>query len=144
MIVYEHRCAEGHRFEGWYASPEAHERQAAAGHVACPACGNTDVRKLPAAPYVHTAAASAPFAPKAPAGPEVALEREKALGLLRTFILANTEDVGRRFANVARRIHEGEESARGIRWNDPRFGIKWPIENPLLSERDAAFPEFTP
>jgi dTDP-4-dehydrorhamnose 3,5-epimerase len=36
------------------------------------------------------------------------------------------------------------ESARGIRWNDPRFGIKWPIENPLLSERDAAFPEFTP
>lgn len=36
------------------------------------------------------------------------------------------------------------ESARGIRWNDPWFGIKWPIENPLLSERDAAFPEFTP
>lgn len=23
------------------------------------------------------------------------------------------------------------------RWNDPRFSIKWPITNPLLSERDA-------
>ena len=21
-------------------------------------------------------------------------------------------------------------------WNDPRFGIKWPVENPILSERD--------
>jgi hypothetical protein len=134
MIVYDHRCAEGHRFEGWYASPQAHERQAAAGHVACPTCGNTDVRKLPAAPYVHTAAANAPVAsnapsaPSAPAGPVALLDREKALGLLRTFILANTEDVGRRFPEVARRIHEGEEAARGIR------GLATPEEAATLAE----------
>jgi len=32
--------------------------------------------------------------------------------------------------------------ARGVRWNDPAFRIKWPIPNPLLSERDRGFPEF--
>ena len=28
------------------------------------------------------------------------------------------------------------ELARGLRWNDPQVGIKWPIANPTLSERD--------
>jgi dTDP-4-dehydrorhamnose 3,5-epimerase len=26
--------------------------------------------------------------------------------------------------------------ARGVRWDDPAFGIKWPVEHPILSERD--------
>jgi hypothetical protein len=47
--------------------------------------------------------------------PEEAALRGKALGALRKFILANTEDVGRRFAEVARRMHYGEEESRGIR-----------------------------
>lgn len=29
---------------------------------------------------------------------------------------------------------------RGILWNDPLIGIKWPIENPLLSEKDKRLP----
>jgi dTDP-4-dehydrorhamnose 3,5-epimerase len=32
--------------------------------------------------------------------------------------------------------------ARGIRWNDPAFGITWPLQDPLMSLRDAAFPDF--
>ena len=31
---------------------------------------------------------------------------------------------------------------RGIRWNDPLFGIKWPTENPLLSPKDTSHPDF--
>jgi dTDP-4-dehydrorhamnose 3,5-epimerase len=34
------------------------------------------------------------------------------------------------------------ESARGVRWNDPAFGIRWPLPNAILSARDAAFPDF--
>lgn len=30
----------------------------------------------------------------------------------------------------------------GVRWNDPAFGIVWPDENPILSERDRNFPDF--
>lgn len=34
------------------------------------------------------------------------------------------------------------ESARGVRWDDPTFGIEWrPIE-PILSERDRNYPGF--
>jgi dTDP-4-dehydrorhamnose 3,5-epimerase len=32
------------------------------------------------------------------------------------------------------------ELARGLRWNDPQVGIKWPLPNPILSERDKALP----
>lgn len=32
--------------------------------------------------------------------------------------------------------------ARGVRWDDPAFGIEWPIAPPMLSERDTAFPDF--
>jgi dTDP-4-dehydrorhamnose 3,5-epimerase len=34
------------------------------------------------------------------------------------------------------------ESARGIRWDDPGLGIEWPIVPPVLSERDAGYPDF--
>jgi dTDP-4-dehydrorhamnose 3,5-epimerase len=34
------------------------------------------------------------------------------------------------------------ESARGVRWDDPAFGIEWPdAENRLISERDQAWPD---
>ena len=29
---------------------------------------------------------------------------------------------------------------RTVRWNDPALGIRWPIADPILSERDAAAP----
>ncbi len=29
---------------------------------------------------------------------------------------------------------------RGIAWNDPTIGIRWPIENPTVSEKDKKFP----
>jgi len=32
------------------------------------------------------------------------------------------------------------ELERGIIWNDPQIGIEWPLEKPVLSERDKALP----
>lgn len=34
--------------------------------------------------------------------------------------------------------------ARGVRWNDPAFGIAWPIADPFMSERDATYPDYAP
>jgi dTDP-4-dehydrorhamnose 3,5-epimerase len=28
----------------------------------------------------------------------------------------------------------------GLLWNDPQIGIRWPIENPVVSQRDGAYP----
>lgn len=34
------------------------------------------------------------------------------------------------------------ECARGVRWNDPAFGIRWPDEVAMISERDRTYPDF--
>jgi len=33
------------------------------------------------------------------------------------------------------------ECARGVRWDDPAFRIEWPIADPIISDRDRAFPD---
>lgn len=35
------------------------------------------------------------------------------------------------------------DSARGVRWDDPAFGIEWPpVDSRTISERDLSYPEF--
>jgi dTDP-4-dehydrorhamnose 3,5-epimerase len=34
--------------------------------------------------------------------------------------------------------------ARGVRWDDPAFGIHWPLPATVLSARDRAYPDFRP
>jgi dTDP-4-dehydrorhamnose 3,5-epimerase len=36
------------------------------------------------------------------------------------------------------------ESARGVRWNDPAFGIAWPTAERTMSKRDASYPDYVP
>lgn len=32
------------------------------------------------------------------------------------------------------------DAGRGLRWDDPAFGIEWPISDPVILERDASYP----
>jgi dTDP-4-dehydrorhamnose 3,5-epimerase len=41
------------------------------------------------------------------------------------------------FYQIAERYHP--ESAAGVRWDDPAFGIDWPIRPPILSDKDAGY-----
>jgi len=34
------------------------------------------------------------------------------------------------------------ESARGVRWNDPAFGIEWPAAERTMTEKDRTYPDF--
>lgn len=34
-------------------------------------------------------------------------------------------------------------TARGVRWDDPAFGIEWPVAEPILSDMDRDWPVFT-
>lgn len=36
------------------------------------------------------------------------------------------------------------EQERGVRWNDPHFGIEWPLEPSVISDKDANHPDFDP
>jgi len=33
--------------------------------------------------------------------------------------------------------YSGAENQFSVRWNDSRFDIKWPVDNPILSQRDS-------
>lgn len=33
---------------------------------------------------------------------------------------------------------------RGVRWDDPVFGIRWPLEKAILSDRDASYEDWVP
>ena len=111
MIVLDLCCDREHRFEAWFASSEAFETQRAAGLVGCPHCGNSDVRRLPSAPYVQTSSHSAPAAPASPDPQAIAARLIEAL----RSAAARSEDVGERFAEEARRIHYGDSEERAIR-----------------------------
>jgi dTDP-4-dehydrorhamnose 3,5-epimerase len=42
--------------------------------------------------------------------------------------------------------HYVSEAARGVRWDDPAFGIEWPqtVGDRTISERDSTYPDFRP
>jgi hypothetical protein len=114
MIVYELVCAEEHRFEGWFASGEAFERQRDSGLLVCPVCASAAVEKLPSA-RIRRGTQPAPQ-DKPPSKP--ATEAQGGTVTLASFIdqiLRQTEDVGACFPEEARRIHYDEAPRRGIR-----------------------------
>ena len=56
MKVLNLQCAGMHTFEGWFGSEEDYQSQRQGALVACPMCGNTEVRKLPSAPRLNLGA----------------------------------------------------------------------------------------
>ncbi|MGQ4275364.1 DUF1178 family protein [Terrihabitans sp. B22-R8] len=117
MIHYALRCVNEHGFDGWFRGSEDFEKQAASGFLSCPVCGSNGVSKALMAPSVRTADASAdPVPMSADAAPvqEMALLGEKeqrlraALLHLRQEVTKNAQNVGPRFAEIARQMHEGE------------------------------------
>jgi hypothetical protein len=116
MKVFRLSCAHGHGFEGWFASSQEFDRQQTAGEVRCPVCEESRVTKLPSAPYVNTGARGVAVVPVATqGGADAPPDLAKALATLKAYVVAHTEDVGRKFPEVARRMHYGEEAERGIR-----------------------------
>ena len=133
MKVLDLRCAAGHTFEGWFASEDDYGSQRERGLLDCPVCGNAEVVRLPSAPRLNLSGAREPApapaqaparAGEAGAAPDAAAPAvDMALhgGAVQRFVeavaeqLKNTQDVGTRFAEEARRIHYGESEAKAIR-----------------------------
>lgn len=113
MKVLNLQCAHGHGFEGWFASNEAFETQQASGLVECPVCGDTAIAKGLTAPRLNLGHAKASDAP-VPAGSAEPTPEARWMRAVRE-LMANTENVGERFAEEARKIHYGEAEERGIR-----------------------------
>lgn len=119
MIIYDLICAHQHRFEGWFSSTDDFARQRDGALIRCPVCDDAAIERRPSA-QVRVGRTTAPKekgteAPVAePAEIAVAGGDADALRLMRR-IVANTENVGRAFAEEARKIHYEEVPKRGIR-----------------------------
>lgn len=134
MKVLDLHCSQDHRFEGWFASEEDYVSQTERGLMVCPVCGDQAITRLPSAPRLNVSGARAPRedagpaartpartgeAPDATPGPADPAARAVTLQALWMqavrHVMANTVDVGDRFAEEARRIHYGEADDRAIR-----------------------------
>lgn len=115
MKVLNLRCANGHGFEGWFASDDDFMDQNGRGLVECPLCNDRVVTRLPSAPRLNLSGAREPAAAPAPAAEAQPADLQAAWMKAVRHMLASTEDVGERFPDEARRIHYGETEHRAIR-----------------------------
>lgn len=123
MKVLDLQCVHQHVFEGWFGSEDDFASQLARGLVSCPLCGDQRIEKKLSAPRLNLRAGKqvpAADTPRAvamsnhPAHAELAELQARMLKAMRE-IVANTEDVGERFAEQARAMHHGEMEHRNIR-----------------------------
>lgn len=126
MKVLDLRCSQGHGFEGWFGSSDDFESQLSRGLVECPICSDRSIVKLLSAPRLNFGSMSdheQPARDRSPASASTDVTPDSSgrqaaegrwLGAMRK-MLAETEDVGTRFPDEARRIHHGEAPERSIR-----------------------------
>ena len=110
MKVLNLACAHHHRFEGWFASEQDHASQLERGLLECPLCGDRAITRLPSAPRLQVSKQR-----EVALAPDAASQRQSRWMRAVRHLIENTEDVGERFPEEARRIHYGEVEQRGIR-----------------------------
>jgi hypothetical protein len=126
MKIFDLGCDNGHRFEGWFGSGDDYERQKREDLLSCPVCASAHVERLPSAPYIGKSQPKpAPVAQQAdalPVSPSPSAQSQSVANLTPAMfakvvehLVRNTEDVGGRFPEEARRIHYGESAERRIR-----------------------------
>ena len=136
MIKFSLRCSNGHGFEAWFPNNGSFADQRERGFVTCPHCNDASVEKTIMAPNVQggkdrgskteqpsTAPQPAPANVPAPVqtamppqswGPEHVAAARQFLHSVRATVQKTHEDVGDKFADEARAIHEGKKPDRGI------------------------------
>lgn len=116
LIVFDLCCAAGdHRFEAWFASSDSFADQQGRGLIACPICGDSEIRKAVMAPRVGaksnqmtTLAAKASGTPaNGEPSPELVRKVIAEIAAKQAEMLPQSRWVGRDFANAARAMHEG-------------------------------------
>ena len=116
MIRYDLICSKGHEFDGWFSDSAAFDIQAKRGLISCTHCGVSKIEKQIMAPGIPTkgnrksdtqAMSAGPIDPRAAAMVQVMRDYRK-------HVTENSENVGKKFADEARKIHFKEVNERSI------------------------------
>ena len=147
MICYSLVCDKGHGFESWFANSAAYDKQVKRKLVSCPVCDSVKVEKAIMAPRLARKDKStsrpepteAPVAAPAAEAPTPVMispqEREFRAKLkeLRDHLTANSDNVGKKFPEEARKMHYGEIEHRSI------YGEASPQDAKALHEEGIEF-----
>jgi hypothetical protein len=139
VIRYTLVCDKKHEFESWFADSAAYDKQAKRGLVTCPQCGSAKVEKTIMAPQLantrkrgKAVVTSAPAEPVAMLSPQETELRQK-LKEIRDHLTKNSEHVGPKFSEEARKMHYGEIEHRSI------YGEASPEQAKELAEEGVEF-----
>lgn len=128
MIRYALVCDRRHEFEIWFNNSADYDKQSKRGLVACPVCNSKNVDKAIMAPAISSpkkrgVASAASVTSETPAettSTPVAMispqeqELRAKLKELRDHLTKNSDDVGKKFPEEARKMHYGEIEHRSI------------------------------
>lgn len=110
MIIYDLKCDKNHKFEGWFNDRAAYEAQKSGKLITCPVCGSSAVEMVPSTISILGKDVKNVDNDKSrDIGPL------KAVQLFQEYLNKNFDDVGEKFAEVALKIHKGEEERRNIK-----------------------------
>jgi len=119
VIRYDLHCEAGHGFESWFRSSADYDQQRKRKLVECPICGSPEIEKQIMAPRLKRtdkAGRAKPSEDKAPVAmmsPQEAEFRQK-LRELKDHVTKNAENVGEKFPELARKMHNEEIERRSI------------------------------
>ena len=149
MIRYSLVCDRGHDFESWFANSSAFDKQVKRKLVTCPVCDSAKVEKAIMAPRLarqdkstsvpapteQAVPVSMPAEPATPVAMISPQEREFRAKLkeLREHLTANSDNVGKKFPEEARKMHYGEVEHRSI------YGEATPDDAKALHEEGIEF-----
>jgi hypothetical protein len=128
VIIYDLKCKKEHIFEGWFKDRQSYIEQNAKQLVSCPVCNSSDIEIIPSSITI--------MGKDSHAGGKTQnseLSPARALDIFCKYIDKNFEDVGNKFAEVALKIHNGEEEKRNIK------GTTTPQEENSLKEEGVQF-----
>ena len=115
MIVFDLKCGKGHVFEAWFRDNATFETQCNGRKVECPVCGGTKIEKAPMAPNIAVSNnARGGMSDKGAEDTVAAAKFISTCRAIREEVEKNSDYVGPRFAEEARRIHYGETDKRSI------------------------------
>ncbi|MEE9911964.1 MAG: DUF1178 family protein [Deltaproteobacteria bacterium] len=128
MIIYDVQCENGHKFEGWFKDRQSWIEQNARRLICCPVCNSSNVEIVPSTITIMGKDSKTPQKNN-----DEDMSPVQAREWLHQYISNNFEDVGNKFAEVALKIHYGDEEKRNIK------GTTTPQEEADLKQEGVSF-----
>jgi len=128
VIIYDLKCEKGHKFEGWFKDRSAFENQKSQRLITCLVCGSSDVEMIPSAMSITARDTKTSYRENVKE-----LSTPRAIKLFHEYLDKNFDDVGKKFADIALKMHHGEEEKRNIK------GTTTENEEDILREEGVQF-----